>query len=168
MPECVAGTNPHRYPRNYPRFPPLELTHRLRLKLKVLAEAEYEIVAVMDGEVCPAEAFLTEGPADTAATRAGLIGMLQHVATNGFQGVPSKWSHEANKQEQVYEFIKGPLRLFYFKGKGKQIAVCTGGVRKKGDKADAGAVATAAGMRQAYMKAVEENTLEIVSDEEDQ
>lgn len=94
--------------------------------------------------------------------------MLQHVAKSGFQGVPSKWCHEANKKEQVYEFIKGPLRLFYFKGKGKQIAVCTGGVRKKGSKADAGAVATAAGMRQAYMKAVEENTLEIVSDEEDQ
>lgn len=138
------------------------------MKLKVLTQGEYEIVAVIDGDTCPAEEFLTEGPADTAATRAGLIDMLEHVAENGFQGVPSKWCHEANKQEQIYEFIKGPLRLFYFKGKGKQIAVCTGGARKKGNKADAGAVATAAGMRQAYLKAVEEDTLEIVSDEEDQ
>jgi hypothetical protein len=138
------------------------------LKLKVLAEGEYEIVAVMDGDACPAEAFLTEGPSDTYATRAGLVEMLKEVAQSGFHGVPGKWCHEANKKEQVYEFIKGPLRLFYFKGSGKQIAVCTGGARKKGNKADAGAVAFAAGMRKAYFKAVKENTLEIVSDEEDQ
>lgn len=138
------------------------------MKLKVLAEGEYEIVAVMDGDACPAEAFLIEGPPDTDAARAGLVVMLEHVAQNGFHGVPGKWCHEANKKEQVYEFIKGPLRLFYFKGNGKQIAVCTGGARKKGNKADSGAVAIAAGMRKAYFEALDENTLEIVSDEEDQ
>ena len=138
------------------------------MKLKVLAAEEYEIVAVMDGDACPAEAFLTTGPSDTEAARAGLATMLEHLAQSGFHGVPVKWCHEANKKEQVYEFIKGPLRLFYFKGHGRQIAVCTGGARKKGNKADAGAVAIAAGMRKAYFKALEENKLEIVSDEEDQ
>ena len=74
------------------------------MKLKVLAKGEYEIVAVMDGDACPAEAFLTEGPSDTDATRAGLVAMLEQVAQSGFHGVPGKWCHEANKKEQVYEF----------------------------------------------------------------
>ena len=94
--------------------------------------------------------------------------MLEIVAELGLQDVPSKWWHEANKREQIYEFIKGPLRLFFFKGQGKQIAVCTGGGRKRGGSADPKLVATAAEARRAYFEAAKANKLEVIDDDEDQ
>lgn len=136
------------------------------MKVRLIAEGEFEIVALMTGDDCPAEQFLLNGPPDTEASREGLAEMLQHVADRGFQGVPSKWVHEANKKLQVYEFIKGPLRLFFFKGQGRQIAVCGGGLRKTGNKADVGAVAATANMRTAYFLAVEHHTLEVVYEED--
>ncbi len=138
------------------------------MKVKLLFEGNFQVVACMAGDECPTEDFLAHGPADTAAARNGLAVMLQHLANRGFQDVPAKWFHEASKAQQVHEFIKGPLRLFFFKGSGVQIAVCTGGARKQGNKADAGAVAAAARWRAEYFEAVANNTLEITSDEDDE
>jgi hypothetical protein len=85
--------------------------------------ARFEIVAVMDGDECPAESFLLHGEESTEAVRYGLMHMLGTIAENGLQNVPHAWVHEANKNLKIYEFIKGPLRLFFFKGKNGQIAV---------------------------------------------
>jgi hypothetical protein len=135
------------------------------LKVKLLVEDEYQIVGVIEGDSCPAEDFLTFGDANTEAARVGLAQMLGTLAEKGWHDVPAKWSHEADKQLQIFEFIKGPLRLFFFKGHGKQIAVCTGGVRKTGAKADKGAVRLAAERRKSYFDAIESNMLEIVDEE---
>jgi hypothetical protein len=135
------------------------------LKVKLLAEGEYQIVGIMEGDSCPAEDFLTVGDATTAAARMGLVQMLDVLAESGWQNVPAKWSHEASKQLQILEFIKGPLRLFFFKGQGRQIAVCTGGVRKTGAKANKAAVKHASERRKIYFDAVESNQLEVVDEE---
>jgi hypothetical protein len=136
------------------------------LHIKTLYAAEYEVVAVVgDDGTCAAEEFLCTGEETTRASRQGLAQMLRTVARMGLQDVPAAWSHEANKKEQIYEFRKGPLRLFYFKGEGRQIAVCTTGVRKSGNKADKSAVARAAAYRKEYFAAVHANTLEVMEDE---
>ena len=106
------------------------------LYIKALAEDKYQVVAVVVNGDCPVEHFLADGEASTKSTREALMQMLMSVAESGLQTVPHKWSHEVNKREQIYEFIKGPLRLFYFKGEGRQIAVCTSGGRKSGQKTD--------------------------------
>jgi len=135
------------------------------LKLKELACAKYRVVAVMEGDDCPAELFLIDGEDAALAARQGLFTMLEFAAKEGLQSLPAKWVHEANKQEQIFEFIKGPLRLFFFKGVDGQIAVCTTGTRKAGNKADRGEVAKAARFRRDYFAAVENNTLQVVCDE---
>lgn len=93
--------------------------------------------------------------------------MLEYVATNGLQVMPVAWSHEADKANGIYEFIKGPLRLFYFKGLNGEIAVCTSGVRKSGQKADKAAVAHAIDLKKKYMTAVKHNTYEVAKDEDE-
>ena len=133
--------------------------------IKALADDKYQVVAVVVNGDCPVEHFLADGEASTKSTREALMQMLMSVAESGLQTVPHKWSHEVNKREQIYEFIKGPLRLFYFKGEGRQIAVCTSGGRKSGQKTDKAAVAKAVNMRAAYFKAVQNNTLQVMSDE---
>ena len=137
------------------------------MRVKVLASgAACDVVAVMEGDSCPAEDFLAKGDLSTESYREGLYEMLVHVSRMGIEMVPQAWKHEANKQEAIYEFIKGPLRLFFFKGAGRQVAVCTSGVRKKGNKTDKGAVAKAAALRVGYEKAVQSQTLEVFIDEE--
>ncbi len=128
--------------------------------LRPLVIARYEIFGIVENDDCEADLFLSEGEAAEESCRNGLRMKLRHIAENGFQGVPDKWSHEADKQHQIYELIHGPLRLFYFKGVNGQIAICTAGVRKKGRKADPRAVGRAIRMKQDYFAAVEAQTLQ--------
>lgn len=136
------------------------------MRLKLLFEDSFQIVAVMEGGDCPADEFINNGE-DNQKARLGLQQMLGHVAEKGLAEVPSGWFHEANKKEKIYEFIKGDLRLFFFKGEGNQIAVCTSGVRKKGQKADKAGVASAAASRKKYIAAVAANTIEVINDEDE-
>lgn len=120
----------------------------------------------MDDKNCPVLDFLTVGEASTTSVRTGLFEMLTYVAEHGLQGAPSKWFHEADKASGIFEFIKGPLRLFFFKGKGRDIAVCTIGVRKSGQKADVFAVKTSAKWKKDYVSSVENGTYEVINDED--
>ncbi len=121
------------------------------MQVKILAKGKYKVVGAMEGDTCPAEDFLHIGEKATIASRSGLLLMLQHAADVGLDQLPSAWQHEANKKEKIYEFIKGDLRLFFFKGANGDIAVCTGGAFKKGQKADKSAVKKAIAMRATYM-----------------
>ena len=135
------------------------------MRVKELVSDRFQVVAVMNGDACPTESFLLDGEASTESARSGLLQMLERVAEEGLDGIPSKWVHEANKQEHIYEFIKGDLRLFFFKGTGRQITVCTTGVMKSGRKADKAALTKAAKYRDDYIAASRKGTLQVVSDE---
>ena len=136
------------------------------MKTRLLFEDTYRVVGVMEGKQCPADDFLTHGEKSTEASRLGLSAMLAYVAENGLQNMPRAWSHEVSKENGIYEFIRGSLRLLYFKGLNGEIAVCAVGVRKSGQKADKAAVARAVEMKKAYLKAVNNNTYEVVEDED--
>lgn len=135
------------------------------MKAVTIAEEKFRVVGIMDGDCCPAIEFLRTGEADTRAARTGLIEMLKYVATAGLGNLPAAWSHEANKQLGVYEFIKGPLRLFYFKGADGELAICTSGVRKKTAKADKAAIAQAGRWRKEYLAAKQNGTYEVIDHE---
>lgn len=135
------------------------------MRVKVLAQGRFRVVAVMEGESCPVEEFLSNGEATTFGSRVGLAEMLQHVANEGLANVPSAWTHEANKESSIYEFKKGPLRVFYFEGKNGDIAVCTSGIRKTGQKVDRQSVNRAVRAKDAYFDARRRDTLEVVSDD---
>lgn len=132
------------------------------MQVKVLAEGAYQIVAVAADGVCEAEEFMSSGEESTKASRAGLQQMLEHIAEVGTQEMPQAWSHEASKRDKIYEFTKGSLRLFYFKGRGRQVVVCTSGVRKQTQKADKAAVRNAAAARVRYEAAVDAGTIEVI------
>lgn len=134
------------------------------MKLKTLFSDRYEILAVMDGEDCPAEDFLSDGEASTAANRIGLMEMLGEIAQRGFDDIPASWTHEADKSDKIMEFVKGRLRLFYFKGDGRQIVVCVDGTLKTTKKADSKIVKKAAKMRKDYFEALEHNEIVLVID----
>lgn len=136
------------------------------MKVKVLAEHTYQVVAVVHGDRCDAEDFLLTGDATTSAMRRGLFEMLKAVAERGLQGVPSLWWHEVDKPNGIYEFSKGALRLFFFKGADRQIAVCVSGIRKTSQKVDKGAVRTATSTKANYFNAVQSGNCEVIDEAE--
>ena len=138
------------------------------MRVRLIASDRFQVVGVMEGDECPTETFLYQGEASTMASRSGLHEMLQYVASNGLQGVPHGWFWLADRKLEIYEFRKGPLRLFFFKGNGDEIAVCTDGVRKSGQRADKQAVNKAAKWRSEYLNAQRNNTYEVVDDEAEQ
>lgn len=134
------------------------------MRVKLLVEGKVcDIVAVMDGDECPAADFLNDGDANTEAWRDALAALLEHVADEGLQNIPTALVRQANKNDKIYEFRKGRLRLFFFHGVGRQVAVCTTGVVKKTQKADGLAVKKAATYRKKYEQAVSGNELEVIS-----
>lgn len=135
------------------------------MKVKQLFVDQYVVVAVIEGDTCPTEDFLQYGEVATESARFGLRKYLEEVAANGLHGIPHLWFHEANKPNGIYEFTKGPLRLFFFKGQNGQIAVCTNGVRKSGKKADPLAVSKAIKLRNKYLEAIKLNELEVIQNE---
>lgn len=133
----------------------------------MLFEVGFRVLAAEVRGLFPAEDFISDDAADYGKSRAGLHEMLSYVADRGLQGVPSAWFHEANKQLRIYEFKKGDLRLFFFKGNGNDIAVCTCGTVKKGRKADAASVQLSARCRESYLHAVSQGTLEVIDDQDE-
>lgn len=136
------------------------------MRVKLLFEGVFKVVAVLSGDDCPTEDFLRTLLDAGDSSAAGLHQMLKHVATCGLDQIPRNWSHIASQRDEVYEFIKGDFRLFYFKGKDGQIAVCTGGTRKSGQKADKPSVNRAAHWRKEYEAAHQAGLLILVKDDE--
>lgn len=138
------------------------------MNVKSIIRSKFHIVAVMDGDECPAEIFLFSDDVATVALRENLFGMLRHLASSGFANCPSAWTHEASKQEKIFEFIKGDIRLFYFKGAGNQIAVCTTAKMKNSKKADKPSVERASKWRKQYEKAYKDETLTVIEEMNDE
>lgn len=124
------------------------------LSRQTIIEKRFKVVAVAMNGKCPAISFLTSIDPNFTGARDALFAILAQVAEDGLDGVPSNWSHQVNKEHGIFEFRKGRLRLFYFKGRRGEIAVCTGGLIKKTDKVEVSAVQAAIQMKSAYMAVV--------------
>ncbi|MHB1267826.1 MAG: hypothetical protein ACYCY2_09540 [Acidithiobacillus ferriphilus] len=135
----------------------------MRLK-GLITRRKFRVVGVMVKETCPAERFVTSGEKQYQAYRTGLQGFLRRAADEGIDPFPSSALHLVNREEGIYEFIKGPLRLLFFKGIEGEIVVCTGGYIKKSQKADHLMVAGAIRMKQNYLEAKENHTVEVIDE----
>ena len=135
------------------------------MRVKILVEDEYQVVSTLDKGESPAEIFISYGEAAYTASRSGLSSLLRRAAMSGLEQFPSALVHEVDKANKIYEFIKGDLRLLFFKGSEKQIVVCTTGVIKKTRKIDQRAVNKAIALRKQYQNSVKAGTLEVIEHE---
>lgn len=136
------------------------------MNLKLLYQGQkYKIVATYEANTCPIEEFLLSSDPSIQSYLTGFLQMLEHVANNGFQESPASWFHEASKQNSIYEFIKGPYRIFFFKGDADTIAVCTTHIRKSGNKADKASVRYASEKRKEYMSAITQNAVKLIKED---
>lgn len=134
------------------------------MELTIISSDKYTVAAVnIDGE-CPAIEFLENLELSYESNGNALYALFEKVSHEGLADIPAVLCHEVDKNEKIFEFIKGRLRIFFFKGKGDLVVICTTGILKKSQKVDQKQVNKAVKFKNQYLKAVEENTLEILED----
>jgi Phage derived protein Gp49-like (DUF891) len=136
------------------------------LELVVIETDKYTVAAVLKNGNCEVTEFLEELEETYHASVDGLYALIGLVSKTGLQDVSTKLSHCVNEEEKIYEFIKGKLRLFYFKGKGDLLVVCTSGIIKKTQKVDEKQVARAVALKKQYLQAVKDSTLVLKDNDE--
>jgi hypothetical protein len=107
------------------------------VKLKRLLPGNWSICAVVnedaDGDYCDLEDFLHELPADYYRSGVGIGNLFEHVAQSGPQLLPDAVSHYVDKDEKIWEFIKGKIRVLWFYDNG-QLIICSHAFIKKTQK----------------------------------
>ncbi len=141
------------------------------MKLINLERSRFSVHAIIEvsgenGETVPVLDFLHEKLEDKKfkGSADGYAALFQRYAEKGRQGLTTNMFHEANKQEKIWEFIKGRLRIYCFIDPDGNAVILTHGVVKKSQKAQKSDINAAKRKRDEYLKAKAENKLEITEE----
>lgn len=111
--------------------------------------------------------FIKNQPAQYRKSAKGLPALFKRYADNGREQLTLDNFHEANKQEKIWEFIKGSLRIYCFIDEGDRIVLLSHGIVKKAKAAKRADINRAVSLRDDYLNAKAKGTLEIITDEDD-
>lgn len=137
------------------------------MKLKPLFSGLWTVYAVVSstsqGDRCQIEDFLQALPDAMIRHGIALTQMLEHVANNpsGPRQLPDTLSHYIDKNEKIWEFIKGRLRIAWFYDE-NQIIVCCHGFVKDSQRTKETDKARAIAAKRAYFAAKVSRRIEIV------
>lgn len=92
--------------------------------------------------------------------------MLDRISKEGLADISTKLSHRVDANENIYELIKGDLRLFYFKPEEDFLIICTSALIKKSKSVDPKHVKKAIRLKNEYLEAVKQNTLIVIEENE--
>ena len=134
------------------------------MELTIIFSDKYSVAAVSKDSVCKVTDFLQELENTYQANAEGLFDVMERVSTNGLDQLPYSLSHFVDKKEKIYEFIKGDLRLFYFKGHDNLLVICTSVVIKKTQKVDKKQVDLAIRLKLEYLQSVKDGTIVFIED----
>ena len=126
-------------------------------------QGQFTVLTACDGRGIPTLLEFLEGlGANLEKDKDHMLGLLERVASSG----PPRNTEVSHKlQGDIWEFIKGRLRVFWFYDEGR-VVVCTHGLMKKSQKIPKGEITHAEQVRQAYLAAKQAGTL-IIEEEDD-
>jgi len=107
---------------------------------------------------CELLEFLNSLGSNYEATKNSLFALFDKISIHG----PLRNAEKSHKLNDIWEFIQGDLRIFYFYGKGKRI-ICTHGLIKKGSKIKRGDIERAEKLREEYLRLVVNADLLIIA-----
>jgi mRNA-degrading endonuclease RelE of RelBE toxin-antitoxin system len=96
---------------------------------------------------CELLEFLNSLGANYEATKRSLLALFDKISLQG----PLRNTEKSHKLNDIWEFIQGDLRIFYFYDKGRLI-ICTHGVIKRGRKIKRGDIERAENLREEYLR----------------
>jgi len=97
---------------------------------------------------------------DQKAHAKGMLSLFERYAQDGRARLTSSNFHEANKEHGIWQFIKGPLRVFCFIDPDGGLVVLSHGAVKKSQKADPQEVSQAIRLKDSYLNAKKANSIE--------
>jgi len=136
------------------------------MQILVTHSDQYRIGAVGNAEACEPIDMLTSLGANYQASADGLFDLLDRISKEGLADISTKLSHRVDANENIYELIKGDLRLFYFKPEEGFLIICTSALVKKSQTVDPKHVKKATRLKHEYLEAVKQNTLIVIEENE--
>lgn len=112
---------------------------------------------------CPTDDFLSGLDANFEKDVNRVRVLFTHIAKNGLNQLSVDVSH--NIAPEIFEFIRGRLRIVWFYGDGRRIVVCSHGFLKKGQKTPRSEIETAQRARSSYVAAQQKGAVAIVEEE---
>lgn len=95
------------------------------------------------------------------ASAQGAFTLLERYSKQGRHGLTSGQLHEANKEKKIWEIKKGDIRIYFFEDRGK-LLVASHAILKKTQKAQKKDINRAVALREKYLSAQENGTLEVI------
>lgn len=108
----------------------------MRLIQFTAPDLPWQVVAISEGMECPLRRFLMEAEPNYRRHADRMRGLIEHAASvpRGPIELGDAVCHQVDARHQIYEFIKGPLRVLWFYGEGGKLVICSGGFVKKSQK----------------------------------
>ena len=136
------------------------------MQILVMYSNHYKVAAVGNLDLCESMDFLMNIESSYQASADGLLELLERISLEGLLKMPDTLSHCVDKNEKIYELIKGKLRLFYFKTEDDFLIICTTALIKKTQTVDPKHVKKAIRLKHAYLNAVRRKTLIVIEENE--
>lgn len=136
------------------------------MEVLVLYNDQYKIGAVGNSNSCESIDSLMKVGANYQASSDGLFKLLDRISKEGLVDISNKLSHRVDENENIYELIKGDLRLFYFKTEEDFLIICTSALIKKTQAVDQKHVKKAIRLKHDYLDAVKQRTLIVIEENE--
>jgi hypothetical protein len=130
------------------------------VKLLILEHGRYKVVAKVESGDLPVLSFLKEVPAQMQGSAKGFLPLFRRYAESGRQKLTSAVFHEADINGNIWQFIKGRLRVYCFMDEEGSILILSHGAIKKSQKPDPLEIKKAKRLRDAYVEARNRDELE--------
>jgi len=135
------------------------------VELKVLLSGRWRILSpISKGAQSITEEFLDGLAASFQSNTAGLLVMMEQHSEHGPEQFNTAQCHYVDQREQIYEYIKGRLRLFWFEDDDR-VVVCMHGIVKKDQKTPRRDIDRAKRVKATYMQAKAEGSLTFIEEE---
>ena len=140
------------------------------MRLKLLSNGTWKVLAEVDSHgACALEAALvrySQSKQYSAAVN-GFLALWERIPLEGPRRFGTDLYHRVDHEHDIYEFIKGDLRLYCFEAEGR-LVVCSHVDKKSTQKTKDRDKQRAIELRRRYLKAESDKSLEIIEDEKDE
>jgi hypothetical protein len=138
------------------------------MKLQRLESRLWDVTAVLDESdediSCPLVDFLAGLGKQHEGSVSGLFDFFGRFAVSGRDTFNDELCHYVDKDEKIWEFIKGDIRVLWFYGNGSRIIICSHAFIKKGRKTPKKEVDRAISAKKVYEKSVKKGCIEIIEE----
>lgn len=121
------------------------------MRLLPLISERWTVLAPGNGpNDCPVLEFLKERQSNEKASVRGMRALFRRYACEGRAGLTTDQFHLANKEERIWEFVKGRIRIYCFEDSDGALVILTHGAIKKTQKTARENLKKAVSIRDAY------------------